>query len=127
MRWVLRAGALEIAVLGFGCATVQSIQAECENRHPDFVDMVECLKQEAAAGSLGQSRDARTYLAHADTLAHRAKAGEITHRDARAALREMYVKIAQTQAAQAALPRADSAPPRRPMICVPRGSGVSCF
>lgn len=77
-----------------GCASVGSLQADCERTNQTFPAAMSCLESKIAQdGRLSGNTDVKLYTLRARQLSQQVQAGEISDLDARVALQRLHVEI----------------------------------
>lgn len=86
--------AIAIAATLTGCASITSLQAECEATNQAFPAAMSCLESKIAQDSrLSKSPDAKLYALRARQLSQRVQTGQLSELDARVELQRLSVEI----------------------------------
>lgn len=126
-----------------GCAhSIASYQADCDRRFSSFVDSVDCVRAAIAAdrgdsflplldGPMGDKPYAKLYALRAEQLKEQVLKGQISERDARVALLEVYLSLERSRKSSGASVSSVPAEPSGPnLICqdaIARGDRGAMF
>lgn len=111
-----------------GCASVGSLQADCERTNQTFPAAMSCLESKIAQdGRLSGNTDVKLYTLRARQLSQQVQAGEISDLDARVALQQLFVQLdAKSNSEAAAMMPAMPAKQRTTANCVSVGGNTTC-
>lgn len=121
-----------------GCASIKTVQSDCEQSTTTFVDMAACIDRGIGQEQrLARSDSGKLYRLKAAQLAARVEEKKISELDARVELQQLFVQIRNTQIEQsqraAAISAAQTAatsssPASRPVQtnCYRTGNSTNC-
>lgn len=119
---------LSLAAIIAGCASVNTIQADCESTTSTFKELASCVTDGVRKEpSLAGSDEGKLYLLKVEQLGGQVETGKISDLDARVELQQLAVQLKAIRAA--AVQRAVSAIPQQParaMTCTGSGQYVRC-
>lgn len=126
----MKLGLVTVSLALVGCATGTAMKAECESRHSNFPEIVQCTKTLIAQRNPGLMNDerAKLYVWRGEQLAQAVTDGRISNIDAKVAWQQMLVDMRSQNDAQimqllATMPQPQ---PAAPMARQPSATSTNC-